>query len=357
MKKVLFALCTVLMLTTACKKDNDGPENLNPSGGGNQGGGTEQPETIPTGEGIFNPAQKIVSISIDGEASEVWVWTDSMLTAINTADEMGALTESSTFTYNNYRVTQMNSRLQGMPFTANYSYSNDKLASVTATANGMPLLAINFTHNADKVSHLSVDVNSMLLALISEMFGNGMFDFFDWFNLGKGSNTGKWSIDDVTINADMNWQGDNVSQVLLSTQLSLTATLGEIRKMINLDSLLGSTAYMLSALPDTTSIPLNIEMQDTLSYSYDTQHNPFYGFLGSLDPTTFSANNVTASTSSATAIFSATLNISYLTIPVSFPYPLGSTTKVFTYTYNTAGFPTTVTDSEGTRKEYLYLGQ
>ena len=122
MKKVLLALCAVLMLTTACKKD----DNQSPSGNGQ---GTEQPTTIPTGEGVFNPAQRIVSIMVDGVESEEWIWEDDMLNTIVTGAG-----ETSTFEYNNYRVVTMYSSMEGMPFSVDYTYNGDKLATVAATS-------------------------------------------------------------------------------------------------------------------------------------------------------------------------------------------------------------------------------
>jgi len=352
MKKVLLALCAVMMLSmTACNKDTDDPTT--PSGGSGTGG-TEEPETIPTGEGIFNPAQKIATITVDGELSEEWNWVDSVLSTILSPGDGGSMVETSRFEYNNYRVVLMTSTLEGAPFDATYTYSGDKLASVMVSSGTLQVLSIDFTHNAsDKISHLTINVNSTFLAMLSAFLGDGIPDIFG--QLQKTTNTSKMSLTDVAVSADLTWQGDNVSQVLFNAQIDGSVSLSEINQMVNLDSVAGPYAAMLSLLADTTAIPLTIVLSDTVSYTYDSYNNPYCGFLGTLDPASLSANNAVTMVNNGTATPTVTLDFDYMTIPLSFPYPIESSSQNYTYTYTAAGFPETVTDNEGTVTRYTYV--
>ena len=350
MKKILTTLCAgLLLMATACKKEEVTVETLTPTGG-DRSGGIEHPTVIPEGEGVFNPAQKIVSIMVDGEESEAWEWTDSMLTLIMTNDGSGTFVEDNSFEYNNYHVVKMHSSVQGMPYTVNYTYGGNRLASVTASSMSAEIFSIDFAHEpvTGRVSHLDIQINSTMLGLLSQFFGGGFPSF-----IGKASQ--KWSIEGVTVEADLIWQGENVSKMMFTAQLNGNVTLGEIRQMIDLDSVLGPYSMMLYLIPDTTSIPLSIGMRDTTEYTYDNGHNPFHGFLGALDPTVFSLNNVIEATSSGSAVLSATLELGDMELPISFPYSLGSITQVYTYTYGTDGYPLTVTDDKGSVKQFGYL--
>ena len=349
MKKILWALCAVLMLSmSACKKDNVEPTN--PSGNGN-GNGTEQPVQIPTGEGYYNPAQHITRIVVDDETSEEWLWTNHVLTTIMTAADEGALEETQWFEYDNYRVKSMDTYIQGMPVTVNYTYSGDKLAAVSATNGSTEVLNVVFTHNSNgKVSQLTMNINPDLLSMLSELFGNG-------FPMFKGKNASKFSINNTAISASLSWQGDNVSRVLLTAEVNGSVSLSEIRQFVNLDSIANDYVSMLNILRDTSAIPITLTLNDTADYTYDSQHNPLYGFLGALDPTIFSANNATSTANSSGAKLTITLDFVYFTVPFTQSYPLGTTTETYTYTYNAAGFPETATSSEGSTKQYIYQEQ
>ena len=344
MKKLLFALCAVMMLgMTACNKDNGTTEP-----GGNGGGGNP-PFQMPTGDGVFNPAQRILSVAVDGATTEEWTWANDVVTTIATADENGNLVETGWYQYDNYRLASATTTLQGMPVDVSYTYSGDQLTLMSLTSGGMEVMSIVPTRNAaGKVSHLTMDINPTLLALISDLFSGGIPNIFGT----KGA--GKFSVNSTAFSADLTWQGDNVSRMILNAQITGSVSLSEIRQMVNLDSLAGGYATMLSMLVDTSAIPLTIAMADTASYTYDSQHNPFYGFLGALEPTNLSANNATASTNSGTATVTLTLNFGVMQMPFTIPYPMGTTTETRTYTYNAAGFPTSFTNGEGSVTQYTY---
>ena len=348
MKKVVLALCAVMMLgMAACKKDNVEPAN--PSGG------DSHPTQIPTGEGYFNPVQRISSIIVDGEVSEEWDWNNDVVTTIMTPGEGGSMLETSWFEYSNYRLMGANTTLQGMPVLIDYSYSGDKLASVSASSGPMEVLNIVFTHSAEgKISHLTMNINEYVLAILSELFGNS---FPNIFGKTLAAVPGKFSVNSTDFAADLTWQGDNVSQFALAGDVSIDATLGEIREMINLDSLLGSYSVFLSALGDSTVIPITISLSETSTFTYDNKSNPFYGFFGRLDPSMLSANNVTTVSNDVSATLSASLNLGFMVLPLSFPLPIPVDVSPvnLTYTYNAAGFPETATAADGSVTRYVYL--
>ncbi|MBQ8702959.1 MAG: hypothetical protein IJ524_01125 [Bacteroidales bacterium] len=352
MKKVLWALCAVMMLAlSACNKDNPNPENV--PGGGGEGGGSNPPVQTATGEGVFNPAQRLISIAIDGTTSEEWEWANDVLTTILTADENGNLVESSWFEYDNHRIVSMTGTLEGMPVEVGYTYSGDKLAAVSVYSGPLEVLNIAFTHNAaGKPSHLTLEINETLLAFLPQLFGDGFPDIFN----SKSTIPSKWEINSTVFTADLAWQGDNVAQVIFNGQININATLGEIRQMANLDSLLGSYASYLSLLGDSTVMPISVTMNDTSDFTYDNKNNPFYGFLGRLDPTVLSANNVTASDTRVSVNLATALDLSFMTIPLSFPLPVPveNGSQTYSYTYNAAGFPETVTDGDGSTTQYTY---
>ncbi len=306
---------------------------------------------MPTGEGVFYPAQRISTITVNGETSEEWTWTNDVLTSIMSTGVNGSLMGDSWFQYNNYRLVNMTTTLQGFPVGVNYTYSGDKLATIDASSGPMSVLNVIFTHNASgKVSHLTMNVNQYLLSLLSEFFGNGFPDIF-----GKQHTSplaSKWGVDNTAISADLSWQGDNVSQVVLSAQIDGTVSLSEIRQVFNIDSLFGPLVNTLAYIVDTSAMPIQVMVKDTTTYTYDNKNNPRYGFLGTIDPTIFSANNVTQSSSNRTVI--GTLNLGLGQFNPSLPYPIESAANTYTYTYNPAGFPLTITDNEGNITQYIY---
>ncbi len=342
MKKVLLTLCVAcLVAMTACKKDDPEPNN-NPSG-------PEQPEVID-GDGVFMPAMKIAQVHVDGELNEEWEWdNDGLLTSIMKADEYGNMMDAGSFTYQNSRLHQANSTIQGIPVTIAYDYRSKWLASLSANSGFTQVLTASVDHNADnKITHLTFDVNSDLLAMLSGFLGGGGF-----FKATKEAGR-KVAVNSTDISIDMDWVGDNVSQQRLSADVDGSVTLGELRTLMNLDSMLGPMgAIILATIPDTTSFPVQISIRDTISMTYDNHPNPFCGFIGSLENLSLSANNVVTSTTAIAA--SATITFLSFQLPFPLPIPIESGTVNYDYTYNPQGFPLTRTDDEGTVTQYTYL--
>lgn len=358
MKKIMMAVCAVAVLSlTGCKKDKVEPDN--PSG-----------PQYPTGEGIYIPSHKIASLEVDGLTTETWTWDDWKLVSIVNESDNGTL---NSFGYNEYRLASASTTIYGLPVSFNYVYTGDKLSSITAGE----MATINVIHGTnDKISRLTIEIDNqllnMLLNMLLGMLNNGDDGDMVAANplvslLGrpvleemahlcadqvKGQ---KITIGSTEFTVDLAWQGDNVSQMYVSAQISGTATLGEIRSIINLDSLAGSFASILSALDDDTEIPLAIDLRDTSVFAYDANHNPYCGFYGRLDPSVFSAANVTSATNSGSATITATLTVPVLgNLPIPYTYPIEAGTTNVSYTYNNDGYPLTATDDEGATTYFNY---
>lgn len=353
MKKIMMALCAVALLgMTACKDDD--PASDNPTGGN---GGTEQPDapdTIPTGEGIYNPGRHISAVAYDdGRESEVWLWQDSKLQSINEGENCGGYTPLYDFTYNGWRLAQT-TMYGDLAATVDYSYAGDKLSEITVYAENIEAANIVFGHNtAGKINHMAISVDNTLLNWALQMFGGG---FFGVTPLVPQS---KMAVDTTAFSVDMAWMGDNVAQMYLTGSITGTVTLGEIQQMVDVNSILGPYASLLAFMDDTTTLPVQVAINDTIGFTYDNQHNPYYGFLGTLNPTNLSANlsanNATAVTTSGAATIVVMLQIPYMgQMPFSIPYPLPTETLVYSYTYDATGYPLTVTDGDGNETQYNY---
>lgn len=335
MKKMMMAACAIAMLGLfGCKKDNPTPDN-----GGQGGGGGDQ---FPTGEGIYNPSHKIATVSVDGTLSETWTWNDWQLVSITTEGDEGS---TSTFEYEGYRLSSALSSFYGVPALLSYTYAGDKLSSINAGN----MAEIFVTHNtAEKIDSLKIDmdpvmVNQLLNMLLSYMGNGGTKDF--------GS---KLTVTSTDVAAALTWQGDNVSQMLLNGEIVGTATLGEIRSIINLDSLAGTYASLLSLLSDETLIPLTLVLNETTGFTYDNQHNPLCGFFGRLDPSMLSASNITQQTTEGSVTITATLTTPLGNLSLPYTYDIPSSNQSLSYTYDNDGYPLTVTNGDGSVTSYTY---
>lgn len=341
MKKVLLMVCaaSVLMLT-ACNKDNNEPN------GGNNG---PQPEEVK-GDGVFRPAKKISRVVSNNAVTQEWQWSDGDLQSIQASDN-GSTQPLSTFSYMNHRLASMVTTVQEMPMQVGYVYSGEKLTSISAGSGGFEAINLSVEHDAsDKISRLTGSVDESLLGILSQFLGDGGFGGF--FQKASGS---KLNLEQVDVDATLQWQGDNVSQRLMNATVAGSITLGEIRQYINIDSLAGSFSPILAAIGDSTELPLTLTMSDTCTYTYDSHHNPYYGFLGDMEFSRLSANNVTSQISSASVNVTITLQTILGSFPIPFSYPMGSTNISYDYTYDADGYPLTVVDSEGTQTQYTYL--
>lgn len=358
------------MSLAACHKDK--PEPVNPSD-------TPQQEEIPVGEGIYNPAAHITSLSTDdGSPDEIWVWENRKLKSINSSDGNGGSTPTSSFTYNGWRLSQANTIIQDqLPAIVSYSYANDKLSSMAISSQGMPMATADVLHVGERITHLDLNVSDVLIQMIVQMVGQGGLGGFD-FGLGpqmnnsiarignalqtfggQHSRNGKFSISSTDIEADLTWEGDNVSRMIMTAEVVMGVTVEELQQILPLDSIMGAMASLLAYVSAGQELPLTLTVVDTTDMSYDSHNNPVQGFFGRLDPSILSANNVTALNNHGMMNLDLTITIPFLGdqhIPYSMPLGEG-VVQTYSYTYNAAGFPATMEDNEGFITTYNYQEQ
>lgn len=357
MKKLLFSLMAVSALfMTACHKDPVQPSD----GGGNQ------EEQIPTGDGVYNPGRHISTLVYDdNRAPEIWLWEDSKLVSINEDDYCGGYTPVSTFTYNGWRLAQTVTT-GDMPATVRYTYSGDKLSSLNILSGGMQMAMADVQHTGDKITHIDIDIDDTFLQMIIGMINNGGFNFGDLFGKQLGASMGrmvdaatqggKFSVSSTAFAADLEWNGDNVSRMVVTGQVVMGVTVEELQQVLPLDSVMGAMASLLAYISDGQELPLTVIINDTTDLLYDSHTNPMQGFLGKIDPSILSANNVTQLYNRGMMDADLTISIPYLGdrhIPYSMPLGDGIV-QHFVYTYNAAGYPLTVEDDSGVMTIYSY---
>ena len=365
MKKILLALCAVSMLTMFSCKDK--PED-NPGGGGN----TPQQEEDTSGDGYFMPSVRISHILFsDDTPPELWVWEDQLLASIDESDNCGGSTPVSTFTYNGLRLSQMNSTIMDVPMTVDYTYNGKLLKSITASSSGMPMLQASFNRNNDnKISSADLQLNDimvqMLLQSLLQQLGQGGDDNGD----DEGGETmalmlkhckgNKFSLQSTDFDLHIDWTGDNATRVLLAGTVNFTITVEEARNLMNYDTSMATYSAMLGMLGNNTELPVALTIADTITYTYDNNPSPYLGFLGSLDITILSANNVENSANHGSLNADITIPLSSVISFMSdqhipFGYTLPERITSNSYTYYSNGYPQTVTDQDNNTKEIFYV--
>lgn len=356
MKKLFFALCAVAALgLTACHKDDNQPSG---------GGGNHQDE-IPSGEGIYNPAMHITSVIYDDERlPEFWLWQDRKLQSINEDENCGAYSTTASFSYDGWRLVQAE-MFGDMPATIGYTYADGKLSRLDIATEGMPIANADVMHTGDKITHIDINVNEQMIQMILQMLSQDYNPFkMQSADLGAGivratkaaTHDGKLSVSSTSFAADLVWDGDNVSRMVLNAEVVLGVTIEELRQMLPLDSIAGNLASLLSYISAGQELPLTVTIHDTTEMTYDSHNNPLQGFLGRIDASMLSANNVTSLTNSGVMNADLTISIPILGdqhIPYSMPLGDGIT-QTFNYTYNNAGFPAMMEDGNGIMTIYSY---
>lgn len=335
-------MCAVAALAlTACHK-----EPAQPNGG--------QDIQIPTGEGIYNPGMHITGVVNDYQTAETWIWQDGKLQSINQDDNCGGYTPINEFEYNGWRMSQM-TMYGDLPGTVSYAYTGDKLSGFSITSGGMPVATAEVLHTGDQITHLDLEINDEMLQMALSMLGEGGFPL----PFKGGKEGGKLSLTSTEFYADLIWDGDNVSRMELAGQVVMGVTVEEIQQYLPLDSIMGSMVSLLGYLTAGQELPLTITINDTTILEYDNHANPLQGLLGRFDPSILSANNVTMLENRVSAVATLTISLPFIgSHDFSYPLPISRNTALFfTYTYNAAGYPATVEDSDGGTKIYTYQEQ
>ena len=334
MRRHLIALVIMgAAIVAACHKDTPTP--------------APTPEPPLPQEGVFDPTEKISHIVYPDNRVEIWLWEDGRLAVLADDDNCGGYTEHTWFGYTaDGRLDEMSSAMQGVPYAVKYTYQGGMLSTVTAGAMGMQVIDMQFVHNSQqKINSIHAEVDPSLLNILADLVGKTPAT--------KGIDT-KLSASDAAIDMQLEWAGDNVARQIMSTHVNVAMTLGELREWVDVDEMAGAYATLLALIPDTTTLPLEIVMRDTVDYDYDTHHNPMYGYLGELDVTHLSAANVLLEQHRSGAQVGVTFNTMMGALPLSFPMPVPGSETQYEYEYNESGYPTVVTSGDETVKTYSY---
>lgn len=359
MKKIIVLLfAAALLCTTGCKKDDPAPV-ANSSNSGNGNGGTTPPAEINR-EGMYKPNGKIVNIVSSGNGTaEVWNWENGQLQSVS--ESGGDLLAD--FSYKTdgrvSSVTRYGSQFSG---TMGVTYNGEYISRISLMNGDSEVAGASVSHNANnKVGSASLNLSDNYLL---DIFNSTLSQYLsDTANLAP-------QVDSVQGNLAFDWNGENVSAARMGLSFRVKIMWGTLRGMLTNLSALGVDTSAFNLLSDDTPIIFKITARDTAYYTaYDNKVNPFRHYLGNLenllqlDASVLSANNVKAGTISGTVTVEIKAEISASILGQTFTQviPLYSTSQPLpssvidnTYIYNSANYPTSVTDSEGNVTTYTY---
>lgn len=343
MKKLFIAVCALALMAGAvsCKKDKIEEEPNNPPA----------LVTENLSEGIYQPAEKIASINIGDSINEEWTWGAKNLDRVITnGDEANPLT----FSYDGDFVTEVSGN--GEKWC--YSYSNNKLSKGVLKIDNNQVVEIVFSHNDDgKINSANLKIDTtFLMELLMGMIGGGEFPFANVLSRSTieslaqmvkisaaVSNNPKFSMGSLDLSLNIVWNGDNVKDVVLNAGMVINIDTNDLNSIVNLGIIPEEFSTYISmarfAMAFTGgAVPLELALNDTMSYTYDNNRNPFYCYLGNgLDPKAFSYNNVTTENNHGAMTVSVTF-LPQQTLEL-FNSPINES-MTYNYVYNDNGYPT-----------------
>ena len=350
MKKLFVALCAVAMVAmVACKKDPVSPDPDN----------HDQPGEFDNREGAYDPVCKIVAVNYDdGTASDEWIWEDDKLQRVN---------QDVLFTYRaDGRVGSVQLQnietggllpVEGLAGTMNVSYNGEYISTLSVNSNGTEVFSVQVQHNGNnKVSGATIDLSdNLLLELFNTMLAQFLGDSASSDNMVTG-------VDNVSGNISFSWNGDNVNQALMALGFRVATTLGTLVNVIGEDNLSmfgenASTLAMFATMFPNQPLYFNITVGDTANYTYDNQVNPFRHYLGRLDISALTANNVLTEQHNGNAHITINTTLGGQNMQIyetDYPLPLESSYNEYRE-YNAAGCPLRVIDINGVEITYQYM--
>lgn len=358
MKKFFLALCAMVVVSlTGCKKDP-----VTPTPGSNS-----PAQQYDTREGAYDPVGKITSVIFSDEtAPEVWSWDreTGRLMSVNDDDMCGGYIERVVFSYLpdgrvdrvNLKNIQLGGLLpgDGISGTMSVGYSGEYISSLSVVNNGVDVLSVQVQrNNGNKIGGATIDLSdNMLLDLFNTMLAQFIPDSMATGDLAT-------SVDNVTGGASLVWEGDNVRQVLLNIGFRVTTTIGTLINVIGEDNLgiLGTAGQFLTMLPASQPLFFDVAVGDTVDYTYDDKVNPYRNYLGRLDVSALTANNVVSAVHNGAAnvaISTTFMGSNTQFYQTSYPLPLESTFNDY-LEYNAAGCPLRVEDGNGVERQYQYM--
>ena len=329
MRKTPFAICALSLLLIAC---NESPV---------------MPEDTSLQEGVYCPERRIDYIRTDDNL-EIWLWDANHLIALADDDMCGGYEEKCWFEYNGDRLISMQSTLRGFPYEAAYSYSDGMLSTVSAFSSGTEVLDLTFSHDTDRqLSAVHIDIAPELLDVLSSLLGG-------W---GDESLTTIATFDSVSASLAFSWSGNNISQQVLTADLEGAVSMGMIKEIVDLESQLGSYAFLAELIPDSTMLPIGISLKDTTQFTFDNHTNPFYGLLYTPEAYVLCKNNIVSATHRGAATLTIVLQSPMGNFPIPLPYSLPERTDTYEYTYDEYGYPIEVYQNGTSFKTYSYSNQ
>ena len=220
-KNIVFCICiAVIALFTACNKDQ---------------------------EGVYNPSKKIQKIYLVNdsgvkELQEVWNWEGKLLSSIVNVD--GDYTSS--FAYDKKkRLVSIDTKDSHSEFT----YDGNYLLRVVTTTNDKGTSTIDFVHENGKISVMKMDIDGLDLDLFKVGIANPLRFVFPEAvpAVERALKECPKGAKNTQVTAKLNWNGDNVSTLQISTNLSVLGTI-----------------------------------TITTDLTYDTKNNPIYGSFASV---------------------------------------------------------------------------
>ncbi|MCF0211926.1 MAG: hypothetical protein HUK17_03410 [Bacteroidales bacterium] len=340
MKKLhLIALVALLSLAaTSCKKDIDDLGTFS--------------------EGIYQPSFRIASIQQNGSPLETWNWGSAKLSSISLPQEGATLA----FSYNGDQIGSVVITKPGTDMqTISYSYGGSKLTKVEVVNGTRTDISMQINHNADdKISNVRLDFSDQYLvdlafgmlgslktlgSLIGDQNARSIAQAAK--SLCPKSNPEKYSISNKSFTMTYVWNDDDdLTQTVLSGNVTATATLADVGNFIDL----GALQSILSMIGSDIEFPLSVTVNQTTNYTYDDKNNPFYClYRNTIDASNLSKHNLLNAVASGAADMSLTLTIpSDIPIMGGMTYPLNraidlSGSDTYTYTYNKKNLPETYT--------------
>lgn len=339
MKKIIAIVCAAAMLSlAACHKDKNEPNN-----------NAEEPQR----EGVYNPSAKISAVhySDSSREDEVWMWEGNQLVAVEPGVD---------FTYSNGRVSTIYMSLMGVGAEVELNYGSDKLIyAAPIHVMGMEATTVQVRHNSQKkVDRLSFELDNMMMNAVLQL----LMDFINSDSNGgilpflHPAPASKATIDSNLTKVDILWTGENATRALINAKINMTTTLNELPREL-IESQLGETITELAlAMIGDTPLPVTLSIADTIDYTYDDHNNPLKGYLGAIDISALSNNNVETSNNHGAASITANISVFGSSYPLSYSYPIEIGYTSYTFQYNSNGYPTRKTDQDGNITEYTYLG-
>lgn len=360
MKKLFVVLCTLATVAlVACKKDDVTPSDNNSTP-------TDQRDKR---EGAYDPVCKITGIVYsDGTAPETWLWDSETgrLMSVNDGNYCGGYEERISFSYrSDGRVDHLNVRNLSlgdlMPTmqvdgTLQVDYSGDYISGLTVLNNGIQVLSAQVEHNSNKkISGATIDMSDDMLLQIF----NGLLAQF----LGDSASSGDMitDVENVTSNVRFNWNGDNVRKSTLNIGFQATTSLATLVNIVGQENLgmfgqYGALLAVAAAFAPNQALYFNVTVTDTADYTYDNNVNPFFHYLGRIDISALSANNVVSTIHNANAQLTITTTLNGQTTQfyeTDYPLPLGPAINNY-LEYNEAGCPLRMEDVSGFETSFYY---